>query len=193
MTQGEERGPRAEASAPERADVNGPEACLTIHATTVAHLGRALLIRGPSGAGKSALALELMARGAVLVADDRTVLTRAAETVSAAPPPTIAGMIEARGLGLLRVPYATDIPVTAVVDLDADESERLPPRRTTALLGRQVVLYRRVKGAHFAAALILALATPPIDPDAAGPDPGHLDPAMPELPAQGATGESPTR
>ena len=48
----------------------------TIHATCVAIRGRAVLITGPSGAGKSDLALRLIDRGAVLVRDDYTVLTR---------------------------------------------------------------------------------------------------------------------
>jgi HPr kinase/phosphorylase len=138
----------------------------TLHATTVARHGRALLIRGPAGSGKSALALELIARGAVLVADDRTVLTSAPGGPAAAPPPAIAGLIEARGVGLLRLPWAGGVPLAAVVDLADPEPDRVPPRRTTVVLGHEVTLYRRVEGAHFPAALLLALAHPPLDPDA---------------------------
>jgi HPr kinase/phosphorylase len=138
-----------------------------VRATTVAHGGRALLLRGPAGAGKSALALQMIALGAALVADDRTVLRAADGVLRAAPPPAIAGLIEARGLGLLRLPHTTDVPVAAVADLGAAETARLPPLRTTALLGHEVALYRRVAGAHVASALLLALSHPPIDPDAA--------------------------
>ena len=46
-----------------------------LHATCIAWQGRGVLIRGPSGSGKSALALGLMAHGAVLVADDRVKLS----------------------------------------------------------------------------------------------------------------------
>jgi HPr kinase/phosphorylase len=141
-------------------------AAATLHATTVAHGGRALLIRGPAGSGKSALALELLARGAALVADDRTVLTLEAGRPVASPPPSIAGLIEARGLGLLRLPWLAGVPVAAVADLSQAETERLPPRRTTVLLGREVALFRRVEDARFAPALLMALAHPPIDPDA---------------------------
>jgi len=193
LSPGEASRPGACGTATERSEGEGRGASLTVHATTVAHRGRALLIRGPAGAGKSALALELLARGAVLVADDRTVLTRGGDTVRAAPPPALAGLIEARGLGLLRVPHAAHMPVAAVVDLGADETERLPPRRTTALLGRELVLYRRIEGAHFAPSLLLALAFPPIDPDAGSPDPVHTDTARPDSAGRGATGPDPTR
>ena len=150
-------------------DVKGPPDAAAegtvVHATAVAHGGRALLLRGPAGAGKSALALEMIALGAALVADDRTVLTAAGGVLRAAPPAAIAGVIEARGIGLLRLPHAADVPVAAVADLGAAETARLPPLRTTALLGHEVALYRRVAGAHVASALLLALPPPPIDPD----------------------------
>ena len=69
-------------------------------------------------------------------------------------------------MGLLRLPFELDAPVVAVADLGEPESARLPPLRTTALCGHDVALYRRIEGAHFAPALLLALAFPPIDPDA---------------------------
>jgi HPr kinase/phosphorylase len=141
----------------------------TVHATTVAHAGRALVIRGPAGSGKSALALQMIGQGARLVADDRTVLTGEAAGVRASPPGAIAGLIEVRGVGLLRLPFETDVPVAGVVDLALDEAERLPPLRTTALLGRPVALYRRVPGAHFSTALLHCLLGARIDPDAGSP------------------------
>lgn len=143
-----------------------PSDSVTLHASTVALGPGAVLIRGPSGAGKSALALDLIARGAVLVSDDRTVLTDSAGGPLAGPPTAIAGLIEARGLGLLRLPYQSGVPLAAVVDLAEEETERLPPIRRTDLLGHAVPLFRRARGAHFASALFLALNHPPLDPDA---------------------------
>ena len=75
---------------------------LTLHATCVAVEGRGVLITGPSGAGKSSLALALMAYGARLVADDRVTLSQVDGALWATCPPTIRGMIEARGIGLLN-------------------------------------------------------------------------------------------
>ena len=73
-----------------------------LHASCVAISGRGVLIIGPSGSGKSALALQLMAFGASLVADDQTELTVQGGTLIARCPPTMSGLIEARGLGILR-------------------------------------------------------------------------------------------
>jgi serine kinase of HPr protein (carbohydrate metabolism regulator) len=73
-----------------------------IHASTVA-FGRdgGIVILGPSGAGKSTLALRLIATGAQLVADDRTIVLAHAGRLYARAPRRIAGRIEARGLGIL--------------------------------------------------------------------------------------------
>ena len=74
----------------------------TIHASTVAIEGRAVMIVGPSGAGKSDLALRLIDRGATLVADDYTNLSRDGDTLVASAPATIAGRIEVR-LSLIHI------------------------------------------------------------------------------------------
>lgn len=128
-----------------------------IHASCVAYEGQALLITGPSGAGKSALALDLISRGARLVSDDQTVLTREAGGLVAQAPETIAGRIEARGVGLLRAPVAGPSPVTALVDLSQDEPERLPPHRHRDILGLSLPLLLRSDSTCFPAALILYL------------------------------------
>jgi HPr kinase/phosphorylase len=115
------------------------DAAETLHASCVALDGpdgpMALLITGRSGTGKSRLALELISRGAALVADDRTRLRREGARVMASAPGTIAGLIEARGVGLLRLPALDEAPVAFVADLDAREPERLPPPRSVALHG----------------------------------------------------------
>ncbi|MDA3887407.1 MAG: serine kinase, partial [Allgaiera sp.] len=65
---------------------SGPEGESILHASCVALDGRGVLILGPSGAGKSGLALQLMALGARLVADDRTRLNpRAGRLIARAP------------------------------------------------------------------------------------------------------------
>lgn len=125
-----------------------------VHATTVASSGKALMLRGPSGSGKSALGLELIGLGAQLVSDDRTVVTLQERTLTVSPPATIAGMIEVRGMGVLRLPFVYDQPLTMVVDLTTLEPERVPPARTTRILGRDVTLFWRIEGPHFATALL---------------------------------------
>ncbi|MBL3594370.1 HPr kinase/phosphatase C-terminal domain-containing protein [Rhodovulum sulfidophilum] len=134
-----------------------------LHASTVAHRGRAVLIRGASGAGKSALALQLMALRAELVADDRTILTRTGSGLLASAPEAIRGLIEARHVGLLRAEAVASAPVVLAVDLDSPETERLPPARVTEILGESLPLLRRVDRPYFAAAILQYLIAGPSD------------------------------
>ena len=75
----------------------------TVHASTVASEGRAVLITGPSGSGKSDLALRLLDRGFTLVSDDQTIVTRVDDRLIASAPPTIAGKLEIRGIGIVEM------------------------------------------------------------------------------------------
>lgn len=107
----------------------------TVHVSTVAIHGRAVLIGGLSGSGKSDLALRLIDRGAVLVSDDYTIVRRTAAGLVAGAPPTIGGKIEVRGLGIVEMPNAVDVPVALFVELDATP-QRLPePGETRTLAG----------------------------------------------------------
>ncbi|MDA7423736.1 HPr kinase/phosphorylase [Thalassococcus lentus] len=128
---------------------------LTLHSSSVAVGGRGLLILGRSGSGKSSLALRLMALGADLVSDDQTTVTREEEgRLLLSAPSAIQGMIEARGLGLLGADSRRPVPLYAVVDLDRMETERLPPFRTTEVLGLPVPLLHNSEWDAFPAALV---------------------------------------
>ena len=114
----------------------------TLHATAVAIDGWAVLIEGRSGAGKSDLALRLIDRGAVLIADDRVLVVRDAGQLVARAPAMMAGRIEVRGLGIVPVPHVAHAAVALVVRL-ADEDQRLPERRVRRIAGvavREVTL-----------------------------------------------------
>lgn len=126
---------------------------LRLHATTVAFDGRGVLIKGASGRGKSSLALQLMAIGATLVADDQTLLSREGEEVIARCPPPLIGLIEARGIGLLHAPHLPQAPVALVVDLDQPETARLPPHHAITLLGKPLALVLSNDSAHFPSSL----------------------------------------
>jgi len=125
----------------------------TVHATCIAMAGQGVLIAGPSGSGKSALALQLIALGAVLVADDRTVLTAQEGQLLAASPPTIAGLIEARGVGILPVQYVGQAPVVLYIDLSRVEVERLPQRHEITLLDISLPCLHKVDAPYFPAAI----------------------------------------
>ena len=108
---------------------------LILHATAIALDGVGVLLRGPPGSGKSDLALRLIDQGARLIADDQTALVRRAGALYAAPPAAIAGRLEVRGLGIVGVDHATDVPVVAVFDLAPSATiERLPEPRSVELL-----------------------------------------------------------
>lgn len=100
----------------------------TIHASTVAIEGRAVMIVGASGAGKSDLALRLIDRGATLVSDDYTEIVGAGGTLAASAPATIRGQIEVRGLGIVPMPWDDAVPVALAVRVDV-MPERMPERR----------------------------------------------------------------
>jgi serine kinase of HPr protein (carbohydrate metabolism regulator) len=112
----------------------------TLHATTVASDGRAVLLGGPSGSGKSDLALRLLDRGFVLVSDDQTILRKEGDRLLASAPATIAGKLEVRGIGIVEVDTVADVPLALIVELAAD-MERLPDdSRTRRILGIDVPL-----------------------------------------------------
>ncbi|MCF6234169.1 MAG: serine kinase [Rhodobacteraceae bacterium] len=116
--------------------------------------GQGLLVLGASGRGKSGLALSLMVMGAKLVADDRVALTRVGQSIIASAPDNISGLIEARGIGLLKAATCGPVPLAFVVDLNQTEAERMPPIRQMDLLGVSLGLFFKVDAPHFAAALI---------------------------------------
>jgi len=105
----------------------------TVHASAVLVGARAVLIRGPSGSGKSRLALGLIeaARAALLpfarlVADDRVHLEAANGRLLVRPAAALAGLLEVRGVGLMRVAHEPSAVVGLVVDLADAEAQRLP-------------------------------------------------------------------
>ena len=97
----------------------------TVHASTVAIDGRAVLISGPSGSGKSDLALRLLDRGFSLVSDDRTMVKRDGDRLIASAPPNIAGKLEIRGIGIVDMDTVSEVPVALLVELTSD-IQRLP-------------------------------------------------------------------
>ena len=80
-----------------------------------------MLLTGPPGSGKSDLLLRLLARGFSLVADDRVDI----QDGIARAPGALGGLLEVRGLGIMRLPYVESVPLVLVVEL-GENPPRLP-------------------------------------------------------------------
>ena len=117
--------------------MSAPDTGVVIQASAVVIAGRALLIEGPPGSGKSSLALALIERGAGLIGDDAVTVSAEGERLIASPPPRIAGLIEVRGVGLVRLPLAPAAPVALILTLGSPEPARLPdlPLPTRVIAG----------------------------------------------------------
>lgn len=111
-----------------------------LHASCVSREGRAVLIAGPSGSGKSDLALQLIDRGFTLVSDDRTVLRKAGNRLIASAPATIKGKLEIRGIGIVDLESADEVPVALVVELTGDMQRMPDDSRERLILGAAVPL-----------------------------------------------------
>jgi HPr kinase/phosphorylase len=106
-----------------------------VHGSCVSRDGDGVLLIGPSGSGKSDLALRLLGRGFSLVADDRVDI----EDGIAAAPPALAGLLEVRGLGIVRLPYVATARLALVAELGAP-AERLPTQATHPALNLPLIL-----------------------------------------------------
>jgi HPr kinase/phosphorylase len=105
-----------------------------LHGSCVTRDGDAILVVGPPGCGKSDLVLRLLSRGFELVADDQVDIVDGI----ASCPDALAGLLEVRGLGIVRLPYQTQVRLALVVELDG-QSDRLPLPRQHHELGLPVV------------------------------------------------------
>lgn len=117
------------------------ESLAPLHGTAVAVAGIGVLLIGPSGSGKSDLAMRLIDRGALLVADDYVQVLPKAGRLQLSAPPAIAGLMEVRGIGLLRQPILAEVEAGLVVDL-ATPPDRLPEDQQVSIGGIDLPLIR---------------------------------------------------
>lgn len=102
-----------------------------------------ILLRGKPGVGKSDLTLRLIEDGGLLVADDRVDLERDGDTVYASAPLALSGLMEVRGLGILRFGFRERVQLRAVIDLlSAASEDRLPEQRFTEVMGMMLPCFQ---------------------------------------------------
>lgn len=121
---------------------------------------RGLLILGKPGVGKSSLALRLIALGAELVSDDQTLLRRDARGLTAQAPEPLHGLIEAREIGVLRLPARRSARLTHAVELSPKGQHarpRCPSLREIRFLGAALPLLSCQESSAAAGALIALL------------------------------------
>lgn len=112
-----------------------------IHASCVSIKGKAVLIMGDSGSGKSDLALRFIDEGATLVSDDYVQIALNGKDLLANPAPNISGLLEVRGIGLLSLPFISNIAIKLVVNLvNHEQIERMPEPKFFSCLEQEVPL-----------------------------------------------------
>jgi serine kinase of HPr protein (carbohydrate metabolism regulator) len=99
----------------------------SFYGTAVAYYGCGVLIRGPSGSGKSDLALRLIDDGGILIADDQVLIKFVGKELHLSAPNSISGLIEVRGVGVLKIKHVSGVPLSLIVDINTKEQlQRLP-------------------------------------------------------------------
>lgn len=100
-----------------------------IHASCVTLKNKGILLLGDSGSGKSDLTLRLIEQcNAKLVADDRVDLSVKNNNIIASCPKNIQGLLEVRGVGIVKYPFYKKTNLKLVINLSSDRPERLPKR-----------------------------------------------------------------
>lgn len=100
--------------------------------------GRGVLIECREGDARINLALRMIDRGAVLVADTQTVCLRQDKRLLASAPVGAGGRIEVRGLGIVTMPHVERVPVDLLIVL-LDAGPRFPDeKRTRSVSGVEV-------------------------------------------------------
>jgi HPr kinase/phosphorylase len=107
-----------------------------LHASCVELGATGVVLLGASGSGKSDLALRLIDAGARLVGDDRLVVERRGDQLFGRPAAALAGLLEVRGFGIVRLPWCPESRLGLAITLQPDVPlARLPEPETCDLLG----------------------------------------------------------
>ena len=112
-----------------------------IHATLIEYAKKGVLLRGKSNCGKSDLALRLiMNKNARLVADDIVILSNENNQIIGKAPDNLRGLLEVRGIGIVKLPYVEQITINLIADLVENDSliERMPKDAQENIFGVEI-------------------------------------------------------
>ena len=113
-----------------------------IHATCINLNSKGVLILGDSGSGKSDLALRLITMfSAKLVGDDRINIKKNNRKIIASSPDVLKGLLEVRGVGVIKINYKEETSVDLVIKLTSEKIERMPESLKYELDGVSLPLF----------------------------------------------------
>lgn len=128
-----------------------------IHATCITQDNNGILLLGDSGSGKSDLALRLITFCQFkLVADDRVDISKVDNQLLAQAPQNLQGLLEVRGVGIVKYPFAMQTKVKLAVQLTNDSIERMPEKQFYNLEGVLIPFFKINPFEDSAAAKVLA-------------------------------------
>ena len=87
-----------------------------IHGVFLNIYGKGVIIKGDSGIGKSEIALELVKRGHLLVADDAVELYHLGQSIVGKAPEVLTNLLEIRGIGVIDV--SKMFGISSILDKD---------------------------------------------------------------------------
>lgn len=115
---------------------------LNIYGTCVKLNSKGILILGDSGSGKSDLALRLITLfSAKLISDDRTDIFYDSGFIKAKAPSALRGLLEVRGLGLIKQEYLKETKIDLVIKLTTDKIERMPQSQSYKIENIDIPMY----------------------------------------------------
>jgi serine kinase of HPr protein (carbohydrate metabolism regulator) len=113
-----------------------------IHGTALQFSKKGILLLGNSGSGKSDLALRLMDKGGKLIADDQVIVKRVKDKIIASCPSSLSGLLEVRGIGIIKIASIVQTSLDLVISLSPKEKiERLPESQMYELLDVSLPYY----------------------------------------------------
>lgn len=120
----------------------------SLHGGLLSVFGRGILIRGESGLGKSEIALELIKRGHLMVADDRVDCFNVHNQIIGKPATLLAGLLEIRGVGVIDVERMFGVSsVTKSVKVDlVIQLETWDKKKNYNRLGIEDIAYAQILG-----------------------------------------------